>query len=745
MNRDLFFKNRLVIVSNRLPFTARVTDGNLVFAESTGGLVTGLASYLDGVGKDPDLPSEYVWVGWPGSTVPESLQGELRAKALQDHHSVPVFLTAEEMDQFYFGFCNRTVWPLFHYFPSITEFREEFWQQYVRVNQLFCDTLAEVVREDDVVWVHDYHLMLLPAMLKERTPSVPVGFFLHIPFPSFEVFRLLPGRWRRDLLHGMLGADLVGFHTYDYTQHFLQSVVRLLGHDNHLGTISSAQRVTKVETFPMGVDFAQFSRAVDHEDVIRERERLRGALEKKRAIVSVDRLDYTKGILNRLQGFESLLEAHPEYHGNVVLLMVVVPSRVMVDQYEALKKQIEEYVGKINGRFGSVGWTPIVYQYRYLSFHPLVALYAVSDVALITPLRDGMNLVAKEYVATRAKEDGVLILSEMVGAAKELGEAIIINPSNHEEIATALHDALEMSPEEQQRHMRIMRGRLQRYTVRRWAIDFVGTLSQTRTTQESYLAKLLTPASRPLMFEQYSKASKRIFLIDYDGTLVSFARRPWLATPTKEVLAVLTDLATVEGNTVVVVSGRDREPLEQWLGGLPVHLIAEHGMWLRDRGGEWALLKQLDGSWKGQIRPILELYADRLPGSFVEEKDFSLAWHYRVADPEQSAGLVGEVKDHLVTYTANIDLQVLHGSKVIEVRNSGVNKGVAARRWLDRGAFDFIFAAGDDWTDEDLFAALPETAWSLKVGIASTRARFNVRDIREILRLLESLAAARVG
>ena len=471
---------------------------------------------------------------------------------------------------------------------------------------------------------------------------------------------------------------------------------------------------------------------------------MRGALEKKRVIVSVDRLDYTKGILNRLQGFESLLESHPEYCGKVVLVMVVVPSRVMVDKYETMKKQIEEYVGKINGRFGSVGWTPIVYQYRYLSFHPLVALYAVSDIALVTPLRDGMNLVAKEYVATRTNEDGVLILSEMVGAAKELGEAIIINPSNREEIAAALHEALEMGPDEQRRHMQIMRARLQRYTVRRWATDFVGTLSATRTAQESYLAKLLPAPSRAELLERYSEATERLFLIDYDGTLVSLARRPGQAAPTKEVLAVLTNLASVAGNTVVVVSGRDRKALDRWLGGLPVHLIAEHGMWIRDKGKDWHLLKQLESGWKARIQPILELYADRLPGSFVEEKDFSLVWHYRVADPEQSAGLVGEVKDHLMTFTANIDLQVLQGSKVIEVRNSGINKGVAALRWLGHASFDFVFAAGDDWTDEDLFAVLPETAWSLKVGISSTRARFNVRESRDVIRLLESLAGARL-
>jgi trehalose 6-phosphate synthase/phosphatase len=731
--------HRLIIASNRLPFSVKERDGRLQFSESTGGLVTGLASYLAAVGKDPDAPAEYVWVGWPGSTVPETLRSMLRERASREYHSVPVYLSSEEMDAFYLGFCNKTIWPLFHYFPSLAVYKEEFWETYVDVNRRFCDAVAEIAREGDLIWVHDYHLMLLPGMLKERLPSAQVGFFLHIPFPSYEVFRLLPGQWRKEILSGILGADLVGFHTFDYTQHFLQSVLRILGHENYLGSLALPQRIVKVETFPMGIDFDHFVRATEHQDTLKEQEEIRHALDGKRVVLSVDRLDYTKGILNRLQGFESLLTMHPHYRGKVVLLMVVVPSRAMVDRYEDMKRQIEESVGKINGLFGTVGWTPVIYQYRYLSLHPLTALYALSDVALVTPLRDGMNLVAKEYLATRTGEDGALILSEMAGAAKELGEAITINPNNRLEIASALREALEMPQEEQRRRMQIMRGRLKRYTVRRWARDFTEQLARTRIAQESYLAKLLSSSSRTQLLDQYVHAGQRLLFLDYDGTLMPFSRQPSLASPSKELLNLLMGLARQRGNTVVVISGRDRGTLGEWLGYLPVHLVAEHGMWQKEAGKEWRMLKTQPTEWKERLRPILELYADRLPGAIVEEKDFSLVWHYRAADPEQSQLLVRELRDHLVTFTANIDLQVLQGSKVVEVRNSGINKGVAAQEWLGRQGYDFILAAGDDWTDEDLFAVLPGSAWSLKVGMASTRARFNLRESRDMYRLLDSL------
>jgi len=739
MNSSTNFPQRLVVVSNRLPFNVVVQDGELKYKESSGGLATGLAAYLDSIRLAGSQEQGYLWVGWPGNTVDAPFRQKLQIEALELFHSSPVFLSEEEMEHFYHGFCNKTIWPLFHYFPSYAVYREEYWQQYRKVSEIYCDALMEVLKPGDVVWIHDYHLMLLPSLLRARTATTPIGFFLHIPFPSFEVFRLLPVRWRQEILEGLLGADLLGFHTFDYTQHFLQSVLRILGYEHNLGQLSLPTHIAKVDTFPMGIDFRKFSTALQDPETNAERDRLRGSLADSRVILSVDRLDYSKGILHRLEGFETLFEMHPEFRARVVLVMIVVPSRVMVEQYEMMKRQIEEQVGKINGRFGTIGWTPVVYQYRYLSFQPLTALYSISDVALVTPLRDGMNLVAKEYVATRTDKSGVLVLSEMAGSASELGEAIIINPNNREEIAAALVEALEMPPEEQHRRMEIMQQRLQRYDLIQWANDFLGQLVGMREIQQTFLAKVLPPPTKNKIREEYHRSSRRLLLLDYDGTLVPFVQRPHQAAPSQEVLSLLRRLAEDPSNTVVLISGRDKDTVNRWFGPLPLHLAAEHGVWIREHNSDWKLLKQQTSNWKSSIRPLLEQYADRLPGASVEEKEFSLVWHYRAADPEQSRAVIGKLKDNLTAFTANIDLQIHQGNKIIEVRNAGFGKGDAALHWLTAGDFDFILAVGDDYTDEDLFRVLPPAAYSIRVGITSTHARFNVRDHRDVIRLLESL------
>jgi len=729
---------RLIIVSNRLPFTVRLSDDELRFDESAGGLVTGLSAFLDSYKDHFPKREEHIWVGWPGNTIPEEHKDRVRSMALSDYHAYPVFLTESEMEDFYLGFCNKTIWPLFHYFPTYTVYQEDFWQNYRRVNQLFCDALIELVKPGDTVWVQDYHLMLLPRLLRERFPGVLIGFFLHIPFPSFEIFRLLPPRWRHDTLEGLLGADLIGFHTYEYMRHFLQSVLRILGHEHHMGQISLPNHVVKAETYPMGIDFQKFVETSGDPVTQQERADVQKNLSNFRAVLSVDRLDYSKGILHRLEGFERLLEKYPDFREKVVLIMVVVPSRIGVQQYELMKKQIEEYVGRINGKFGSISWMPVIYQYKHLSLHPLVALYGVSDVALVTPLRDGMNLIAKEYVASRVDMSGVLILSEMAGAAKELGEAIIVNPNDRDQIAEALKEALEMPLEEQKRRNQIMQERLRRYDVIRWATDFVNQLAEMKQVQAQFTAKLLTPATKKQIGERFLRAGQRLLFLDYDGTLVPLMRRPYLAVPTQPLLMLLRALSSEPRNTVVLISGRDRATLERWFGGLPIGVVAEHGIWLRDKEKNWQMLSQYATNWKTRLLPVLQQYADRLPGAFVEEKEHSLVWHYRGADPEQARPLAAELTDHLVHFTANIDIQVLQGSKVVEIRNAGVNKGNAALRWLSTGQFDFIIAIGDDWTDEDLFAALPDSATTLRVGLTNTRAQYNIPNSAEVLELLRS-------
>ncbi|MBP1624959.1 MAG: UDP-forming alpha,alpha-trehalose-phosphate synthase, partial [Acidobacteria bacterium] len=638
--------------------------------------------------------------------------------------------------QFYWGFCNKTIWPLFHYFPSYTSYEEEFWQTYQRVNQKFCDALLEFLKPQDVVWVQDYHLMLLPRMLREKAPQVPVGFFLHIPFPSFEIFRLLPPRWRRDLLEGLLGADLVGFHTYEYTQHFLQSVLRILGQEHQMGYVTLPDHISKIETYPMGIDFKKFFETSIAPETQLEREKLKQSLAGFRTVLSIDRLDYSKGILNRLEGFELLLEMHPEYRGKLVLILVVVPSRIGVLHYEMMKRQIEELVGRINGKFGSIGWTPVIYQYRHLSLYPLSALYGMSEVAMVTPLRDGMNLIAKEYVSSRTDRTGVLILSEMAGAAKELGEAIIVNPNDRRELANALKEALEMPREEQERRNAIMQERLRRYDVVRWATDFVSQLGQMRGIQEQYGEK---PPVMKHIAERYSQAGKRLLLIDYDSALLPAERRPHLTAPPETSLNLLQRLAADHRNSVVLISGAQKPALEQWFRNLPVGMIAENGMWVREHEAEWQAAGSQNKSWKESLLNVLLQYADRIPGSFVEEKEHSITLQYWAADPDQSRNLASELMDNLVHFTANIDVQISQGYKVLEIRNAGVNKGRAANRWLSNPEYSFILAVGDDWTNDDLFRSLPPGAYCLRVGSARQRGRSDFRNSDEVSTFLRHL------
>lgn len=728
---------RLIIAANRLPVSISKRDGQFRANPSPGGLAAGLAALPDSLKR--------LWVGWPGVSG-EALKAEGKEhirEQLAIGDCVPVFLSQRQMDQYYLGFCNKTIWPLFHYFPGRTAFEQEYWRSYKQVNCQFCDALMEVIQPGDSVWVHDFQLMLLPQLLRERIPDIEIGYFLHIPWPSYELFRLLP--WREEILHGLLGADLIGFHTHDYARHFLSSIARICGIEHAVGEITVHNRIAKIDAFPLGIDYDKYANAARDEEVHAEIENIRGTVGDRRVILSIDRLDYTKGIVERLEAFDWFLSTWPQYKGSVTLIIVAVPSRTGIEDYQLIRQRLEQLVSRINGDHGAIGYMPVWYLYRSMPFKRLTALYSAADVCLVTPLRDGMNLIAKEFVATKAEGQGVLVLSEMTGAASELGEALVVNSNDKEAVGRAIKQALEMPQLEQLERNRVMQERLRRYNVDRWCSDFLHALADVKAKQQRMASHKLSPDSLEMLCEEYAEAETRLLLLDYDGTLVGFKGRPDKAGPDSEIVELLKSLAADSDNRVAIVSGRDKETLDNWFGELNVSIVGEHGGWIREEERHWRNSQPLNEQWKQMIRPILELYADRTPGSLVEEKDFSLVWHYRRSDPSLASVRVQELRGTLASLTENMDVGVFEGSKILEIRRYGISKGHAAERLTAGKNWGFLLAAGDDYTDEEMFAALPENAYSIKVGQGFSKARFSVDavgDIRTLLRRLAGLSDA---
>jgi trehalose 6-phosphate synthase/phosphatase len=727
--------NRLLIVSNRLPVTIQKKRNTLYFNQSFGGLATGLGSFYKTYNSK--------WIGW-GGIASERIDMEekkiIKNKLEKEFSSYPVFLSRRNVELYYSGFCNKTLWPLLHSFTQYATYDSNSWEIYKKVNEIFANSVLEIAKPEDMVWVHDYHLMLLPSLLRKKHPELTIGFFLHTPFPSLDIFRLLP--WREEILQGLLEADLVGFQTYHYVQNFLMTVRRLLGFNHTLGKIIVGDHMAKIDSFPIGIDYQKFAKAETKPKVQASIKNLNSKLGKTRKILSIDRLDYTKGVLHRLKGFELFLSSHPEYKEKVTLVLVAVPSRTKVERYQSLKSKVDELIGKINGENGTIGWTPIQYIYHSLPFHYLLALYRISDVAMITPLADGMNLIAKEYIATKTDGKGVLILSEMAGAVEELREAIIVNPNNVEEVAEALNKALSMPEEEQISRNRTMQERLRSYDIKVWADDFVNTLLQVKKDQKELTAKELGGKTKTKIINDYLRSKNRLIFLDYDGTLVPFAATPQSAKPDAELKTLLNALSRDPRNEVVVISGRNKEDLAEFFENLALGLVAEHGAWVRDSQGRWTTTGEFNTDWKVIVKPILERYKDRTPGAWVEEKNYSLVWHYRRATPELAAVRVAELKETLYFLTANLKVEVAEGNKIVEVKNAGINKGRAAANWIGKKHWDFMLAVGDDLTDEDLFRELPDFAYSIKVGLAPSRAKFRFKAQSEVRTLLEALRGA---
>jgi len=739
----------LVIASNRLPVRLSTERGKVEVQRSPGGLSAALTA----------VRGDATWVGWPGMVVPSGRQARVRTRLAKDH-LYPVFLSAQEERDFYGKVCNDTLWPLFHYFAERLRITPEAWARYVEVNERFAETILEHCEPDARVWVHDFHLMLVPAMLRAREPGLSIGFFLHIPFPSSEVYRLLPAR--EQLLRGVLGADYVSFQVGDYARHFRSSCLRMLGVDSEPDWLELDGRRIGIGVDPIGIDVEGFREVLAEPETERLLADLERQYEGRRLILGVERLDYTKGIPQKLHAFERFLEQDPERAQTTTMIQVLVPSRLESPEYRAQRDEIELLISRINGRFARPGVTPVEYMHRDISKPALVALYRRADVMMVTALRDGMNLVAQEFVLCQSEPGlpsrwrGALLLSELAGSAQVLPGALLVNPWNVDGVVEHLATALELSARERQRRLETMAKRVESLESSRWAEGFLTRLGRySRRDRRTRRPPTVDEELGQRLRRRFGRARRRTIMLDYDGTIREFELHPDLAQPTPEIRALLRSLAELPGTDVHVVSGRRRRNLEQWLGRLPVYLSAEHGYLARAPGGEWHTLVDLDLSWLRPIERLLRRVAADVPGAHVERKSCSVAWHYRQAEPEYGSWRARELLNDLHQHLAGAPAEILAGHQVVEVRALGVDKGVYVRSVFPEGKEPnhFVLGLGDDRTDHDLLDALPSGSVAGHVGglLPSTRSPNGRREdihlvgpgeVREFLRSLVESANA---
>ena len=710
-------ESALVIASNRLPVTLTLGTDGLGLEPSAGGLVSALGG--------TDRP--HAWVGWPGTAVPSELQEEA-AQRMAQAGCEPIFLAENEEEEFYGEICNNALWPLFHYFVDRLRFRAEAWSTYVEVNERFAEAIARLSAPRARVWIHDFHLALVPKALRIRRPDLAIGFFLHVPFPSSEIYRLLPTRV--ELLRGMLGSDYIGFHTGDYARHFRSACLRILGVEADPDAIEYDDRSIGIGVHPIGIDVASFRETLRDPETPRVEAELAKRYEGRKLVLGVERLDYTKGIPQKLDAFERILEGDPERAEAITLLQVLVPSRLQNVEYQTKRDEIERQIAHINGRFGGLGRTPVEYIHRSVSRSELAALYRRADVMMVTPLRDGMNLVAQEFVLCQTAEPehgrswhGALLLSEFAGAAHVLPGAVLVNPWDADDLAARLLEALALDAPERRRRLELMSDRVEALDSAIWAETFLARLERyARPARRS--AQILDEAARERVAGKLAAAQARTFLLDYDGTLRELVGHPSLAVPTAEIRELLDALTALPETSVHIVSGRTSESLQSWFGDLPVHLCAEHGYLVRPAGGDWHVAIDVDLSWLPLAERMLERVADDVPGTSIERKLASVAWHYREAEPEYGAWRARELLFSLEGLLGGMSAEVLIGHRVVEIRARGVNKGAyfeSIAPTIDPRS-NLVLAAGDDLTDADLFRVLPRGSIAIHVGSGRARA-----------------------
>lgn len=721
---------RVLIVSNRLPMSVKKVDGKLEFYPSIGGVATGLASYV----KD----RKNIWVGWPGITSEEVSEEEKQiiTNRLAKLHCHPVFLTKRQVDDYYNGYSNSILWPAFHNLQvKSSPDEDQWWKAYRSVNKLFAETVMSLVHSDTSVWVHDYLLLLLPEILRTEHASPHLGFFLHIPFPEFKTIQNI--NQIKPLLQGMLGADLIGFHTVSYSENFIQACQEAgVGIAGQKQVILPARNV-QVTNFPIGIDYEKYAQSGKLRAVKQTVKKYRKKYGRRKIILAVDRLEPSKGLAERLKAYRDFLEMNPRFRNKVIMVMVAAPSRMDLKPYQQLKIKLEKLSHEINETYGTESWQPVDFINVSLPFEAVSALYQLADIAFIAPLRDGMNLVAKEYVASKHK-NGILILSQTAGAAEELRDALIVDPKQPTSVTEALQQAMIMPRRELRHRLKNMQQQIAGNTIHTWAGSFVKALQKpipgTRPRTRSLKGKQLKNVLKTIR-----QAENRLILLDYDGTLIPYVNDYTATQPPKKVIQLIQHLIDNPKNEVILVSGRQAHDLDRWFGDLKMHLVGEHGAVIKKAGAKkWNSYEYVNTEWKKAILPTLEKYTSLTPRAMIEIKPHSIVWHYRMSPSYYAQKNAVIIKRVLRQNLKKYGVQIFQGNKILEIKDPRINKGAAIQRWLS-AKHDIVLAIGDDYTDEDLFQSLADSAYTIKVGSGRTYAAYRLKTVTEVTNFLQLL------
>ncbi|GJJ69076.1 trehalose 6-phosphate synthase complex regulatory subunit [Entomortierella parvispora] len=710
-----------------------------------------------------------IWVGTLGmatDTLPDRTRGDIKSELALNHSSIPVFVNDLDFEGHYHQFCKQILWPIFHYvLPDNLRskgYEDGSWKHYVAVNRAFADTIVENYRQGDTIWVNDYHLMLVPNMIRERLPDASIGFFLHIPFPSSEIFRCL--HVRKEVLEGLLGADLVGFQTYSFARHFLQTCSRILSVESSPKGIQLENTAVNVGIFPIGIDTQSLSIKRQDPEVAQWVSELKEKYSGLKLIVARDKLDYIKGVRQKMLAFERFLDLYPEWLGKIVLIQVALST----SEQNEVQGQVSDVVTRVNSRFSNLSYQPIVFLRQDITFSQYLGLLTVADLCLITSLRDGMNLTSHEYVLCQEEQKNPLVLSEFAGTYGSLGACLRVNPWNYTEVAQAIHEGLEMREPEKTVRWNELKKHVCTNTAQFWAKDFVSELIKVHGDVQRRYSIHIPLLNMNVVLPEFKTAKRRLLLLDYDGTLLPYERTSSVRykgrASSEEMVRTIARLVKDPRNIVYIMSGRTRESLDKIFGSIEnLGLCAEGGCFLKPAGKtvwENQVQEGSDLQWRKKVMEMFEYYKERTPGSEIEEKTIPIVWHYRQADnPNYGLWQARECQNHIEEAVGVIyPIHAVVGRKCLEVMPRDVSKAHATKTIFENlvqqqaGAdpVDFVLCVGDDRSDEDMFVycnglKLGENGSERRVvtctvGSKSSEARWFVPGVSSVLQGLQAMA-----